>query len=345
MAVNSRQTSVRAILLILCAWIGWESAVAVQKQSGGRSVEESVHFATISEGGTILATGEENGGVQLRDIRTGEDLGRWACHQRPVQVIAFGPGSRLVASAARDDPVIKVWSPGTGEEQVRGAHPGACALAFAPQGALLASGGTDQTVRLWDLRTGRLQDTLTGQRANVFALSFSPDGNSLASGAADGSVRLWDTAPAKLRVALAANPSAVQTLAFTPDSRLLAIGRQNGTVQFCEVRAGRLEEAFMVGNGGVTALAFSSDGRTLALGGADATVRLWDLSAQREVATLKGHQKAVSGIAFCAGRSVPGLGRLGWKSKSLADRRGHGGTCTPIGRFVGALRPFAERAQ
>ena len=300
MAKKSRPLSVRAIsiLLVLCAWIYWESAVAAQKRSGGRSGEESVRFATISEGGTILATGEENGAVRLRDVQTGKDLGRWACHQRPVGVIAFGPGSRFVASAALDDPVIKVWSPGTGEEQVRCAHPGASALAFAPRGALLASGGTDQTVRLWDLSTSRLQDTLTGHRANVFALSFSPDGNSLASGAADGNVRLWDIAPAKLRVALAANPSAVQTLAFAPDSRLLAIGRQNGTVQFCEVRAGRLEEAFMVGNGGVTALAFSSDGRTLALGGADATVRLWDLSAQREVATLKGHQKTVSGIAF-----------------------------------------------
>ena len=300
MATASRQRSVHpiSILLILCAWIGWGSAVAAQKPSGGRSVEESVHFAAISEGGRTLATGEENGTVRLRDIRTGEDLGRWACHQRAVQVIAFGPGSRLVASAALDDPMIKVWSPGTGEEQVRCAHPGTSALAFAPQGALLASGGADQTVRLWELSTGRLQDTLTGHRGNVFALSFSPDGNSLASGADDGSVRLWDTAPAKLRVALAANPSAVQVLAFTPDSRLLAIGRQNGTVQFCEVRAGRLEEAFMVGNGGVTALAFSSDGRTLALGGADATVRLWDLSTEREVATLRGHLKTVSGIAF-----------------------------------------------
>src|SRR5579871_543201 len=68
------------------------------------------------------------------------------------------------------------------------------AVAFSPDGKLLASGSVHDTVRLWDLATGAALQTLKGHQDRVVAVAFSPDGKLLASGSDDGTFKLWDLA-------------------------------------------------------------------------------------------------------------------------------------------------------
>ncbi|KAF6841907.1 vegetative incompatibility protein het-e-1, partial [Colletotrichum musicola] len=68
------------------------------------------------------------------------------------------------------------------------------AVAFSPDGQVIASVSDDKTVRLWDAATGAHRKTLKGHSDWVSAVAFSPDGQVIVSASDDETVRLWDAA-------------------------------------------------------------------------------------------------------------------------------------------------------
>lgn len=159
------------------------------------------------------------------------------------------------------------------------------ALAFSPDGALLASASRDKTVRVWDLKTGKLARTLTGAVEQLSGLSFSGDGKRLAIGDVGLQARVIDVATGEV-LSTIAHPDAVGEVALNADGTLLAIAGLGDNGALYELGKDAKKRFEFRGR----TARFSGDGKTLLISSASGSFSLLDAKtgkAKKTVATPK----------------------------------------------------------
>jgi len=128
-----------------------------------------------------------------------------------------------------------------------------CSIAFSPDGRLVASGGSDKMVKIWEVHSGRVLRQLVG---HAFSVDFSPDGRLLASGGQDTTVKVWEISSGHLLQTLSNPTGYLLSTTFSPDGRLLASGSIDATVKVWEVNSGRLLYTFSESKGFIESVVF-----------------------------------------------------------------------------------------
>src|SRR5262249_54596409 len=142
-----------------------------------------------------------------------------------------------------------------------------CAIAFSPNGTVLAADAEDATVRLWDMATGKIQNALPGHDGPISSLMFSENGKNLVSGSEDKTIRFWEVKTGKEvhRLNLKERPSCFY---LTPDATGLVTRNKNHSLSWWDIASGKEVKQFAGPKSmHVRGLAITRDGKTLYSGG------------------------------------------------------------------------------
>jgi WD40 repeat protein len=255
-----------------------------------------VSAAAFAPDGQTLATRGDDHSVRLWNMATRHHV-KILGYRNPwgyyCASLAFAPDGKTLAIADDSTRAVHLWDVAARCERATLQHrTGPGALAFSPNGKLLATGCHDGSVHLWDMATRREVGSLEGHTGGVIYVAFAPDGRTLASGSWDMTVRLWDVARRKEIATFRGHPAEVKCLAFSPDGKTLASGGADSSVRLWDTVT-KQGLTTLRGPCVTLAVAFSPDGKRLATGASDGTIRVWDPASREVVAMLRGHSTGI----------------------------------------------------
>jgi WD domain, G-beta repeat len=170
-------------------------------------------------------------------------------------------------------------------------------VAISPDGQTLVSGSFDNTIKIWQLSTGRELHTLTGHSMSVNSVPISPDGQTLVSSSDDKTIKIWQLSTGRELHTLTGHSSNVRSVAISPDGQTLVSGSYK-EIKIWQLSTGQ-ELRSLTGNfSEVRSVAISPDGQTFVSGSYDKTIKIWQLSTGQELRTLTGHTDCVYSVAI-----------------------------------------------
>ncbi len=226
-----------------------------------------------------------------------------------IQTVALSPVKDVLAAAGTDG-AIRVWNLQTRAKELtlrtdlhrRTGHDAlALALAFSPDGTLLASGHVDGNAHLWDLAKGEEVPVRLRHEGVVGALAFSPDGSTLASGSTDSNLRLWDVGTAlagESRRVLHRQPAGVTALTYAGGGDWILTGHANRILRLLDASTGRLLATLRGPEGQVSLLCLSPDGQHVAVAGHDRAIRLFDLASREQTVVFRTLRRPATALSF-----------------------------------------------
>ena len=291
-------------------WIGRR-----ERKPPAEHTSEGIRVSFSSNGKHLISLGASNT-IRVRDIETGASVQTLTGTGGYTKTMGFSSEGNYLGIRIRHENAVELWSE---ETLARFPHEMRVMTAeLSGDGALLATGGRDNTVRLWDVETEKLHQTLAGHIAPIQGLAFSPDGTLLVSSGGhnweeqagddgityvfssgesvvDKTAKVWDVVTGE-NIATFEHLGAVRAIAFSPDGALLATSAGRTDIRSTKT----WQDIATLSTVNATSLAFSPDGTRIAVGmsGRQPTVQIWDIATRKPIATFIGHKRGIQSLAF-----------------------------------------------
>jgi WD40 repeat protein len=189
--------------------------------------------------------------------------------------------------------------------RLMGHNSGVATVAISPNGRIIATGGTDKTIKLWKF-DGTLLKTIKAHESTVWKVKFSQDGNIIASASLDGIIKLWNLDGSLIKT-FKGHQGAITDIAFSRDDKIIASASSDTTVRFWKLNDNCIEAkcnilTLKAHQAGVTSIALNGDDSMLVTASLDRTIKLWKLDANNRTyhyfKTLNGHTSSIMDVAF-----------------------------------------------
>jgi WD40 repeat protein len=301
----------------LIATGGTDGVVRLWDGASGAPVRELqghtalVHRALFSPDGNYLVSVSDDNTVRVWKPATGEAVKVLKGHTAGVSEVTFSPDKIHFATEAADEKGI-IWSFDSDNGKVLDGLTGTkAALAFSPDGKLLATEGGpgtelgalpegDYPATVWDVATGKMKFRLGGHLDYIASVAFSPDGNAIVTSSGDSTARLW-TADGQLVKELRGHTRPLSGALFSPDGKFVVTASADNTVRVWDSLDGKLISVFRGHSQAVNNVAFSADGQFIVSASDDQTARLWPFHPGdgATISTIESwdHSAAVTSIA------------------------------------------------
>lgn len=254
-----------------------------------RAHRTSITALALSPDGEILASVGDDAGINLWHWKTGDYTRTFLDHSSNILSLAITPDSQTLITGALDG--IRLWNLSKQRPlyTLNRFDNQTYALAIHPEGDILASGHKFGTIKLWNLKTGTLLETIPAHTrvsnqvpgrssSSVSVLAYTPDGNTLVSGSYDRTIKVWHRITGQLAYPpLRGHTGRIEAIAIHPNGEILASASRDG-VRLWNLQTGELLAVLRGYGDWVKSLAFSRDGQFLATGGFDGSIRIWQVA-------------------------------------------------------------------
>ena len=262
----------------------------------------SVSFNPSSDGSLLILAGFAHGVFTLHRMPGFERLQGMSASSRAITSTTFGKNGDWLALGCETLGQVLVWEWRTEQyilkQQSHALDVNSCSLSSG--GSLVATGGNDCKVKIWDARSGTSFATFSGGlELPVSCVRFLPSGNAVLASCLDGTVRAFDLLRYRnFRKLVAPEQCNLSALAVDPSGEIVAAGSSDGFKLYTwSLKSGKLLEAFGGHDGPISSMSFSPTAPSLATGSWDSTVRVWDVFEGKGNVEVLDHQNDVLAVS------------------------------------------------
>lgn len=265
----------------------WETSTGrlLRTLTGHASHVMALKFS--ADGSRLLSRDGGNSKAILWDIASGQQIRTFSYAGGGVGAIALSADGTVLTAGGDTNPTVKLWNATSGQ-LLRNVDVPKGVTSIAVFGAYAVSGGVDNSVKIWRLDNGTVQQTLKGHSNAVWSVAFSADGALALSGSADATIKLWNVADGRLVRTFSGLTDRVNTVAFSPDGTHALSGSgpivksetNDNTMKYWDVAVGQLIHISPRHQQSVNSVAFAPDGTQLLSADSAGGLKLWDTAGR-----------------------------------------------------------------